>query len=192
MVVRISDKPFAQWDEVNFGDHLGPAWFEINGPDLKVDVPITMSLFKFLEAAEKMAKGNRFMYGSVYATKLDGSARERGQWHYDMGEYTHEGEQRFVSTWRSDNYQIGNEFRLPDGSIVMAPNMYVTQFHAGSDLHRSPSRPESNATGVFMSASFYNVLEPANLDCPRLEPLRNRGFFGEYAKHHKPVVRERY
>ncbi len=194
MTVRISETPFATEEAFRHKPlHLGPAWITFLGDVVHADVDIDDALMDFVISARAMTEPGRYAYGTVYATLLDGAGRHEGEWHYDLGRYTHEGTERFVSTYRSDGREIGNIFSLPHGEMMSAPNLYVTSFHEGSDLHCHPGVPAvEGAYGYFISASFYKRGEPANLDCPRLAPLRERGRYAELARAHAPVVREKY
>lgn len=194
MTIRISREPFMNSGQAAAAFALiGPAWLTMTGDRVLTDVPVSRGLTRFLAAALRMTWPGQYAYGTVYATMLDGEAREAGPWHYDLGEYTAEGSERFVSTWRSDGCEIGNVFKLPDGEWRQAPNLHVTAFHEGSDYHRSPAAPAvSGAYGVFMSATFYRAGDPANLGCPRLAELRDRGPYADLAKLHDVVTRSNY
>ncbi len=193
MVIRIGNEPFLRHVHAETFADTGPAWLTVTGDRVLTDVRVSYGVQAFLDAALKMTWPGRYAYGTVYATPLDGEARTAGEWHYDLGQYTAEGAERFVSTWRSDGCEIGNVFRLPDGEWLRAPNLRVTAFHEGSDYHRAPAVPRVvGAHGVFMSATFYRPGEPANLDCPRLAALRDRGPYADLARLHKHVVRTNY
>ncbi len=194
MTVRISAEPFMSVDGFKYEPlHIGPAWVTFLGDVIHVDADLDDALMEFLHVARSMTEPGRYSYGTVYATRLDGAGRKEGSWHYDLGEYTHEGTERFVSTWRSDGREIGNVFSLPSGEMLSAPNRYVTSFHEGSDYHCHPAVPAvEGAYGYFISASFYKHGEPANLDCPRLAALRDRGHYATLARFHKPIARTSY
>lgn len=196
VTVRASKAPFLSYSAVRPSAFcgVGPAWLTIASDRVLADAPLSWGLLAFAEAAVKMTWPGRYAYGTVYATRLSGAARDAGEWHYDLGEYTADGAERFVSTYRSDGNEIGNVFRLPDGASVQAPNLHVTAFHEGSDYHRAPAVPLGAAStfGIFMSATLYRAGEPANLDCPRLAELRDRGPYADLARLHKNVVRTGY
>jgi hypothetical protein len=204
MVIRISEQEFVAqraggltWDGPEW-----PAWVTLHPQDdersapasWRTDVPVTLGVSLFIDAiVSHMVRRGEYAYGTVYARRLDGAGRAAGDWHYDLGEYTPEGATRFVSTWRSDDFPIGNVFSLPHGETLQAPNRRVTSFHEGSDFHQHPEVPAvPYAWGVFLSATLYREGEPANLDCPRLAALRDRGPYAELARAHRPVVRSSY
>lgn len=192
MTVTISDAPFTdahggQWWS---GQGFGPAWVELRAHRHDTDTPVCSGLHRFIRAVRAMAPDGA-RYGTVYAAKLDGRALTPGQWHVDTGEETPHGAQRYVSTWTSDGAQIGNVFRLADGSLLAAPNLHVTRFDEGVDVHQRPAQPaRPGAWGVFMSMSLYADDEPANIDCPRLHMLAGRGERAALALRHFPITRD--
>lgn len=195
MVVRIANHPFTTADDSQWNARLlGPAWITRGGGLWVADAPLSWGVTLFVGCiVSHLTTPGEYAYGTVYARILDGGGRDAGDWHYDLGEYTPDGAQRFVGTWRSDDYPIGNVFSLPHGETLQAPNRHVTSFHEGSDYHQHPEVPAvEGAWGVFLSATLYREGEPANLDCPRLEALRDRGPYGQMARSHRPVARSSY
>lgn len=176
MVVEVFPERFLSKDDTDAWDgELGPCWIDAADGVGFPSVPVSIGLRLFVRAVCTAVEPGEYAYGTVYAVKLSGDALPAGEWHYDMGRYTADGARRFVSTWRSDGTEIGNVFRLPDGAEIQAPNGHVTSFHEGSDYHRHPARPASDARGVFMSATLYRLGEVPNLSCPRLASLSLQG-----------------
>lgn len=195
MTVLVSENPFTTGHRGQWVDD-GPAWVEINGfgGDLAVtsDIPVCLGIQRFVKMAVTMAPAD-MKYGTVYAAILDDAAVTAGEWHYDLGERTERGSQRYVGTWTSDNYPIQNVFQLENGQTLQPPNNHVVSFHEGLDFHCRAFVPERPGQwGAFVSLALYRGDEPANLNCPRLAALRTRGARSIQALEHPKVARIRY
>ena len=213
----IDAKPWTDQDPAQWEGSLGPVWIERQvepgsfgrrrfHADRKRIAP---GLRAFMEAVGRVAPGH-LRYGTLYAVRLDGSAVAPGDLHYDLGEYSPgRGALRYVSTWASDGRPLQNTFLRPEFNrpdlmglltnavdlrlFVQPPNNHLVAMHEGTDLHaRLAVEARPGGWGVFISAALYRHDEPANLHCPRLAELRNRGMRSYQEARHRRVARTTY
>lgn len=191
---------------------LGPVWVERwPGHRFTPDQPVGMGMRLFIKHLSRIAPPEQ-VYGTLYAVRLDEGAVSAGELHYDLGEYAPgRGATRYVATWASDSTKLSNVFLRPefhrpeyqgrlvgsaaldDRLFVTPPNRQIVVMHEGRDLHGRaavPARP--GQWGVFISAALYADNEPANLHCPRLSDLRERGPRAAQALRHRHVARSAY
>jgi len=196
MTVRIAPEPFTDMSPGQWNRRiLGPVWTEVRGNRndrwFIVDRPIARGLRRFIQSAITMAPED-VAYGTAYAVVLGDEEVTEGPWHYDLGEYRADGALRYLATWASDREPLQNVFQSEGEDIQPANNM-VVEFNEGTDYHRRPHVPaRPGAWGVFASLALYRDDEPANLDCPRVSELADRGERGRQAGGHRPVKREVY